>query len=92
MRDSMWRWKVASAASNVRDIWEGERVCVYPFGGGVGGDISVIGEEEMPDLARRKLSKLERALYSGRAMISFSFCRRKVSRRLAGSTEDRKRG
>jgi hypothetical protein len=56
-----------------------DRVCLYPFGGGVGGDISVSGRIAL-DLQWRKLDRLERALYSGSVVMSFSFCWRRFSR------------
>lgn len=41
--------------------------------------MSLVGDELA--LECKKLLRLERALYSGRTMMSFSFCRRSVSRR-----------
>lgn len=56
------------------------KVCLYPPFGGVGGTISLSGLDALT-LQCRKLVRLERALYSGRDVMSFSFCWRRVSRR-----------
>ena len=60
-------------------ICDGVRILVYPSFGGIGGII--IGFDGEDTLSARKLLKLVRALYSGRVMISFSFCCRSLSRR-----------
>lgn len=50
-----------------------DKVCLYPSFGGVGGVISASGCIALA-LQWRKLDRLERALYSGSAIMSFSFC------------------
>ena len=62
-------------------IWFWDKVFLYPSFGGVGGCTSLSGLTAFT-LHWRKLDRLERALYSGKACMSFSFCCRSVSSRL----------
>lgn len=72
MRDSTCRWKVAMAASRVRRIWAGVNMCLKPLDGGMMGTMEFL-EVVAPPFARNSLNFV-RALNSGSATMSFSFC------------------